>query len=677
MDEKYKILDKYPGPFSTSTSPSDTNQLKQLLEKTRAGYTGVEIQAISFSGTQGSWASIPKQIFEEIARNAYLNNIQLSIHAPIRDLQLPGIYVTERGPVFSEEERKRNADFRLFSVLAAAGEMAKIYGKSIRINVHASDIPITSWEKGWEIKVKSYLRNNPEKFEDLKQKLYYLGIIKKEDLDKIKDPDQLPSWVFAKREGIIIPIDPNFNRAEIFSLESKEMGPLFEKGIKTVVDEIYERNIEYWNRILHDLYSFVNSAKNYLQTLAQEAANALYDPNKVGLFYSAYSILYNYFDRLRETVNDIYNYVEKFGNEEQKKYLSKIKEKTKEIEEYYNKFKELKKELDNLRKISAEKAYEEYQKHAKYIFNELFGNTYYNIKTVEDSLNEIGKLTMLCGPVSILKPAQEFSIEKGAETIAESYKKYLEYVKNNLKDFLTDPKKLDIILPEMVIEHSYAGSPGSRPDLWIKYIEKAREKLKEVINQYPDIKKLIEKAYGSVEDFVKEKIAGTIDVAHMRFYEQYGYSKGDILKWIREMKPYIKHIHLSESQWSEDTHLPFGLGWDDLTRLELEELKDKLAEKGVYIVHEPGGWYTTGFSNQFGGELPYTLHYGGFSPYMNLSYEEALFKPEYFLGMPMYTPAYTPGITITRYSPIAESFSGLPPMLGGKKVQTFSGEKLE
>jgi hypothetical protein len=62
-------------------------------------------------------------------------------------------------------------------------------------------------------------------------------------------------------------------------------------------------------------------------------------------------------------------------------------------------------------------------------------------------------------------------------------------------------------------------------------------------------------------------------------FEKYGYNKEDILKWVEEIKPEIRHLHVHESQAGEDTHLPLGMGWDDVIASELEKLRDILENK--------------------------------------------------------------------------------------------------
>jgi len=66
-------------------------------------------------------------------------------------------------------------------------------------------------------------------------------------------------------------------------------------------------------------------------------------------------------------------------------------------------------------------------------------------------------------------------------------------------------------------------------------------------------------------------------------FEKYGYKKEDILKWVEEIKPEIKHLHVHEAQAGEDTHLSLGMGWDDIVASELEKLRDILENKKVQL----------------------------------------------------------------------------------------------
>ncbi len=195
------------------------------------------------------------------------------------------------------------------------------------------------------------------------------------------------------------------------------------------------------------------------------------------------------------------------------------------------------------------------------------------------------------------------------------------------------------------------------------------------MEQYPDFKNEIEKKYGSVDEFVKERIGATLDVGHIKMFEKYGYDKEDILKWVEEIKPEIRHLHVHESQAGEDTHLPLGMGWDDVIASELEKLRDILENKKVTIVHEPGGFFPPQFHKMYGNEY-YSL-LSGAGPYDingNIPNHFATMLP---YGGAQVIPEY---VQYTKYSPYSVSiFSQLPMDLGGtsKRQETFSGEKVD
>jgi hypothetical protein len=143
---------KYPNelfnkPIGSSANPMTANQLQAFFEKVRAGYPSVEVQTASFYGGQAGWADIPKMIFEEIARSAKINNIQLSIHAPEQDFQITG--TPDRELHISRDSKKESA-YKISAVLEAAEIMSKIYGQPIKVNMHAGDTTLSVWDKEFE-----------------------------------------------------------------------------------------------------------------------------------------------------------------------------------------------------------------------------------------------------------------------------------------------------------------------------------------------------------------------------------------------------------------------------------------------------------------------------------------------------------------------------------------------
>ena len=54
------------------------------------------------------------------------------------------------------------------------------------------------------------------------------------------------------------------------------------------------------------------------------------------------------------------------------------------------------------------------------------------------------------------------------------------------------------------------------------------------------------------------RVGITMDVGHVNVY-----GKGEYLRWIRMLAPYIRHIHLSDNEGMIDQHIPLGAGTVD------------------------------------------------------------------------------------------------------------------
>ncbi len=672
-DNRIKILDKYPGPFmipgkgiASSTNPGTPNQLAEINRLINEGWAGAEIGALDAK----VWQSIPKQVQEDIARVARINDVQLTIHAPIYDQSegigslLPGL----KNNKFIKEGEKHSA-YALYDVLRDAGEMAKIYGKEVKVVTHASDIALNQWDKKWEQEAREWIKKNWN--EDIKRKFEYL-------LGKqINSPDELPSWVFAKSLGVVSLDNPKEKEGQISIVPAKiEEDPITGRRIiKTVADEIIEINEAQWKRMLNQVWEYSNRLKQKIVNISQTiAGHALYDPSKIGLFYSAIASIDNETKAVRDYLYKIYNYLK--AEAERRKDPSLIEEirkldnKLKEIEAREKVIQKIKTRLRSLEKIAAESKRDEYQKIAQYIFDQLIQSKAAEIYKIEDVLNEIGKFTMKHGAPMVIAPIEEVVKERDAKVLREAFKNWFEWVKTTDKEILENPEKLQQIMPHIVIENFFAEAPGGRADELSEIIEKARQELVDLIKkEYPEIyKKLGEEG---VKKLAEQKIGATWDIGHIKRLIKEGYSPEDIRREVQKIKDYVHHVHVTENKGMEDTHLLPGMARDDVWKIHMQELADKLLEKGVTVVGEFGNWMAN-FHQAMGGTYMY-----------NLKYSDQVFVPEYFAGVsptgtpgyviPNYSVVYSQGVT--QYDPLGYGvFSGLPTDLGGSsKRQTFTG----
>jgi sugar phosphate isomerase/epimerase/gas vesicle protein len=684
-DKKYP-KELYNRGISTSTNPGNVNQLQEYLSKISSGYPGVEIQTFTFSGQKG-WANIPRQIFEEIARNAKINNVEVTIHAPENDFQLPA--TDEKGNI--RENNIKQMAYKTSVILESAEIMSKIYGEPIKVNMHAGDLTLTEWDKDFERRLKDELLNNYELRKSFAEKLYRLGYITSEQYNILTSKNinmetlekNVPSWAFAKQEAAYIHLNGNYEYIGSV-MPARYLSGAVERAREPVsaVDEIYKENEKVWMNIFNDIDTNFYRIKKYLLDNYQLITSFGYstiDQEKIGEFLynlkryrSFLERVKEYIDAIEDNINDIADpNLREAAKNKISQYKQRFEENLKKIENYENEISKFAKEVVQNNNSPA---------YRNYFMNKMFDfvNDINSSVTYTDYLLSQLKNTVFSEfPIPIVKPYQEVAIKTAPEVIAEGIRMLIEReISKNPNGWYKD---FDKYLSYINIEESYPGAPATRPDIWKRLLNNIREEVKKVIEKYmerfPDFKNEIEKKYGSVDNFVKERIGATLDVGHIKMFEKYGYNKEDILKWVEEIKPEIKHLHVHETQAGEDTHLALGMGWDDIIASELEKLRDILENKKVTIVHEPGGFYVHQFNKMYGNEYYNLL--AGAGPYDIYGNIPTQFNTMLPYGGTQVIPEY---IQYTRYSPYSVSiFSQLPIDLGGtsKKQETFSGEKAD
>jgi hypothetical protein len=677
-DKKYP-KELYNRGISTSTSPQTVNQLQQYLSKISAGYPGVEIQTFSFSG---QWANIPRQIFEEIARNARINNVEVTIHAPERDFQLPA--TDERGNI--RKDNIKQMAYKTSVILESAGIMARIYGEPIKVNMHAGDLTLTEWDKDFEKRLKDELLSNYEFRKSFAEKLYRLGYITSEQYNRLVSNNvdmetlekNIPSWAFAKQEAAYINLNGNYEYMGVV-MPGRYLTGAVERAIRlSAVDEIYKENEKVWMNIFNDIDRNLYSIKKRLLDNYQLISYFGYtstDQEKIGEFLYNLKTYRSFLEKVKEYIDAIWDNIKDIADPNLREaarnkisfYKQHFEDSLKRIENYENEISKFAKEVVQ---NNSSPAYRDY------FMNKMFdfvNDMILSIEYTNHLLSQLKNTVFSEFPIPIVKPYQEVAIKTAPEVIAEGIRMLIEReISKNPEGWYKD---FDKYLSYINIEESYPGAPATRPDIWKKLLNNIREEVKKVIEKYPELKNEIEKKYGSVDEFVKERIGATLDVGHIKMFEKYGYTKEDILKWVEEIKPEIKHLHVHETQAGEDTHLPLGMGWDDVIASELEKIRDILENKKVTIVHEPGGYYVNQFHAIYGNEY-YNLIAGAgpYNIYGNIINQFNTMLP---YGGVQVIPDY---IQYTRYSPYSISiFSQLPIDLGGtgKRQETFSGEKVD
>ena len=164
---------------------------------------------------------------------------------------------------------------------------------------------------------------------------------------------------------------------------------------------------------------------------------------------------------------------------------------------------------------------------------------------------------------------------------------------------------------------------------------------------------------------IAEKLIGaTWDVGHINILRKQGFGKEEIIKETEKIKPYLKHVHLSDNFGLDHTELPMGMG-----NVPFKEIMDKLGKEGFEAkkIIEAGDWWQQQMNpimESLEG-LGTPIYANGKTPYWNQSLG---FYQGYQSGL---EGAWLPG---NNYQTFGTYFSQLPTELGGS-VQS-SGSRM-
>jgi sugar phosphate isomerase/epimerase len=262
--------------------------------------------------------------------------------------------------------------------------------------------------------------------------------------------------------------------------------------------------------------------------------------------------------------------------------------------------------------------------------------------------------------------AENYAKEKIAKSIAElaeySYKKDTQ--------------------PMIAVENWVPESVGGDPQKVAQILAAARNEFKQ---------RLMEKQRYSPDKAhqISEKMIGaTLDIGHTNLWKKYTkwdeaeqkfveYTNEDIKKWVKDIYPYLKHVHVADNFGDIDAHIPVGWG-----TVPVKELMGELRQRGFSgrVIFETFGapqLSTYGLSGGAFG-IAESLYQTGM-PLVpgGPSWEEAAgsyFRSGYgFTGIPQPGGTYWPDV-----GQYAVGFTGLPYSTGsriggGREGQQFTG----
>jgi len=235
----------------------------------------------------------------------------------------------------------------------------------------------------------------------------------------------------------------------------------------------------------------------------------------------------------------------------------------------------------------------------------------------------------------MLVPIEDFATEKASETFGNAAFRSYEKHKDNS--------------PIISIENPPVGHALATGEDLRNVVEGSRKVF---------IQRLMEKEHKSEAEAKKiaDKLIGaTWDVGHINILRKQGFGKEEIIKESEKIKPYLKHVHLSDNFGLEHTELPMGMG-----NVPFKEIMEKLGKEGFEAkkLIEAGDWWQQQ-QNPIQASLEglgAPIYANGQTPYWNQA-------PGFFQGYNSGLEGnWLPGIN---YQTFGTYFSQLPTELGG------------
>lgn len=173
-----------------------------------------------------------------------------------------------------------------------------------------------------------------------------------------------------------------------------------------------------------------------------------------------------------------------------------------------------------------------------------------------------------------------------------------------------------------------------------------------------------------------QMIGATLDVGHLNLAKKKGFKNKDLLKELKEIEKYVKHVHLHDNFGANDSHLPPGMG--NVPTKEILEQLEKAGAKDVKKIVEAGA-----FVAQFGtSPFPYELESLGASMFTGGVGSEQ--EPYWNQSIGLYQ-GYSGGFGMmlpqANYQMFGATFTQLPTELGGSVAgaqgSRMSGKPME
>ena len=626
------ISDRYSvktGQFGITTDPRSANQLKEVSDKLSTGAKTIEISGISTEVLE----SIPDQHLEEIARLKKLAGADITFHGPL--VEPTGF--NQQGQW--EEASRVQAERQIWDAVKRGQKMM------------LKDVNKKEYEKG-NLVVTLHTSNGL---------LSPRTVMKDEKSDKV-------GVKFGKTTNIAV-IDEDTGQAGYIPIRVDE----FESPNKlpSAEDEIDRLNKKAWNGEVTNLSISVDRGRDAinqaLRLPKKVSAEELKELKDTDIFED------KEIEGIRELYrlykNDYKKYDEAVKSSEKNKILdNRITELAYGegfVRDAYGKMKSMYTEAKHALQIqrdrgtpqeSAEaakslKRLEEFREEASSKISQISEDPL-KIKEFADEVSKGMRILSTLDTKGIpqkYRKMEEFAVEQASRTFSN-------VALNAYKEFGDNA-------PILSLENPPVGMGLSRADEIKKLVDATRGKITMELS-----KKMSEEQAKKAA----EKLVGvTWDVGHINMLKKYGFNDKDIVEETKIVKPYLKHIHLSDNFGLEHTELPMGMGnvpMQEHTKAIGEQIKNF-----KHIIETGGHWY----QDFKVSPLPETLAAFGSELYpmqMQPHWDQAqaqTLKSGYFSGY-----GFNPEV---HHSIYGAGFSNLPVELGGQ-IQgrnRLSGNPLE
>ena len=582
---------RFPGySIGASTSTQTANQVQEVSSRLNEGMKVVEMSVLD----PRVMGMIPKQHMKELNQLSKLTGSETTLHGPLID---PAGFSREGWSEFARHEAEQ--------------EMLQIVERAHELNPKGN-VPVSFHSSNWGFPGAEY--------------------------EKTKT---------GEKETVIVAVNPETGQPSAFKEEKvyypgeetpREYGP--RKRLEVYNETAWSNQItgllqmaKHGDEILRSPY-VEDASKVYLEAVKGHPV-APEDRDKIAITEDAANKALMFFQDVEAGIRSMYDNAYKYGIKdapEDEKQRGIAAERAKILTALSKQYTAMYKEMDERKRRGEHIDILDYALKYK--------------RRCDEGIAALKHIT----PVQMMRPVEEFALDKSARTIANvAFQSY---------------KKFGTSAPIVSLENP----PGE-----IGGFSRAKQ-LKQLINASRE--QFVQNAVNSgmsetrARGAAEKLIGATWDVGHINLMRKGGFTEEDIIKETKAIAPFVKHVHLADNFGFQEAHLPPGMGGVPIKPM-LEEL-EKAGFKGKAIVE--AGEFVQHFK---ASPHPYALSALG-SPLYDIKMAPYWNQIQSSYGS--YFGGYGTMLPEEHFSMYGAGFSTLPTELGGRvpgKQSRLTGTPME